>query len=81
LTLTVSGTSSKTPFVVRVESGTYEVTVVGLAPMWLATPGLFDGMLLRLDGREAGAIVDAKRESDSLVLHAYVDGSSVSPER
>jgi hypothetical protein len=55
---------------VELEPGVYRVTVSGLAAMWMATPGLFDGMLLRVDGREAKAIVDAQRDHNVLVLRA-----------
>ena len=57
----------------RQENGVYLVTILRLAPMWLATPELFDGMLLRLDGREAKAIVDARSEDRTLVLRVCVD--------
>ena len=50
------------------EQGVYAVTVTGLAAMWLAVPGLFDGMLLRLDGRVAEAIVNSERKNRIFVL-------------
>ena len=62
--------------VVGVASGVYEVTVRGLAAMWLAAAGAFDGMILRLDGLKTPAIVDAKREGDVLVLRALIEPGS-----
>lgn len=59
--------------VARLESGAYEVAVAGLAEMWLASPDRFDGMRLRLDGREAKAIGAARRGDNVLVLRALIE--------
>jgi hypothetical protein len=60
---------------IRVQSGVYEVTLGRLSPTWHVQKDLFDGMVLRVDGRVTREVVGARREQDRVVLKATTDSS------
>ncbi|HWZ90388.1 MAG TPA: hypothetical protein VNW92_16105 [Polyangiaceae bacterium] len=55
---------------VRVQSGVYEVTLSEMSYMWQVPKDLFEGTLLRVDGRETNEVVGIRRERSLVVLKA-----------
>ncbi len=60
---------------IRVQSGVYEVTLTRLSPTWHVPKDLFDGTVLRVDGRITREVVGARREQDRVVLKATTEPS------
>jgi hypothetical protein len=59
----------------RVRSGVYEITLSEVSPTWPVHVDLFDGALLRVDGRETKEVVGTRRERSFLVLQATTEPS------
>jgi hypothetical protein len=57
---------------VCVEAGVYEITISELSHLWRVQVDLFDGTLLRIDGRETKSVAGVRRERDRIVLRATV---------
>lgn len=59
----------------RVRSGVYELTLSEVSPTWPGHVDLFDGALLRVDGRETTEVVGTRRERGFLILQATTEPS------
>ncbi len=58
---------------VCVELDVYEITISKVSQMWLARFDLFDGLQLRINGRNAKNVVSAPHGGDRIVLTAIAD--------
>ena len=54
----------------RIQSGVYEITLSEVSCTWQVRVDLFDGALLRVDGRETKKVVGTRRERSFVVLRA-----------
>ncbi|HEY3746177.1 MAG TPA: hypothetical protein VGL17_08055 [Gemmatimonadaceae bacterium] len=59
----------------RIRSGEYEITLSDVPHTWPVSVGLFDGALLRVDGRETKEVVGTRRERNVLILEAKTQSS------
>jgi hypothetical protein len=59
----------------RAGPGAYEVTIVELSPAWGMRAEMFDGALLRVDGRETSTVVGTRTEADRIFLRAETEPS------
>ena len=61
--------------VTRVRSGVYEITISEVSYRWPVTVDLFDGAMLRVDGRRTKEVVGTRRERSLIVLRATTESS------
>jgi hypothetical protein len=62
----------------RAGPGAYEVTIVDLSPTWRLRADMFDGALLRVDGKETSTVVGTRTEADKIFLRAEIEPSQPS---
>jgi hypothetical protein len=59
----------------RIRPGEYEITLSDVPYAWPVSVDLFDGALLRVDGRETKELVGTRRERNVLILEAKTQSS------
>lgn len=59
----------------RIRSGVYEITLSEVSFMWPVPVDLFNGALLRVDGRETKEVVGTRRERSLVILQATTEPS------